>query len=202
MLSGNSVNAINPSANMSRPAHEPDIGRKRISKGKIKEGPTELDIAMEKVIRQMAASKEHQKILDNELRKVERIDKKIEWYKDKIAELEDQKQKELSRFGELLDLAMKSTHMLKNGYFIKPDDRRKVEVKDVPKFLKWLKENKEPQVVLEFFNDALKITNLKAFVDREANHQRVNGVVNPSVDGVDIGEITYRRFKTGYKKRR
>lgn len=171
-------------------------------KDKPKPKAINIDEAYEKVIKEMVARKENDKILDTELSKVEKIDKKIEWYEKKISELEAQKQKEIKRFSELLDLAMKTTHIKPNGYFIKPDDRRKVEVKSVPDFLKWLKVNKEPQVILEFFNDALKKTKLSEFANREANHQRINGVINPKIDGIDFGEIQYTKYKTGYKKRR
>ncbi len=119
---------------------------------------------------------------------------------NKIKELEKVKQEKLEKLGELMDLAMVNTHSLKNGFTVKPDNKRKVIVKDIAKFMAWLKVNKKPQEVFDFFKDAMKISALKSFCEKEANDQRIKGIMNPEIDGVEFGEITYRRLTTYMKK--
>lgn len=159
-----------------------------------------IDKAFREILEQDKQTGEMAPHLDLQLSKVEKIDAKIHWFNGKIKELEVEKQRELLKMDDLLDAAMTSKWELKNGYCVKPDNRHQIEIQDSGEFLKWLKENKEPQVILKFFKDALKVTNLKKFCDYEANMQRVKGIMKPSIGGVNIGEVTYRRLTTEYKK--
>lgn len=180
------------------------MSRNKVHKPRTSTGPTKLDIACEKVVKMMneeAAAKNKMKpILDKKLKEIQKIDNKIKWFEDKIKELESDKQFELNRMDDLLDLAMQSSHSLSNGYTVMPDNKAKVEVLDVAAFLKWLKQNREPQDVLDFFSDALKKANLKKFCDKEMNNQTEKGILEPKIDGIRFGEITYRRLTTLTKK--
>ena len=144
--------------------------------------------------------KKFKPLLDGKLKSLQELDNKIEWFEQKIATLEKMKKKILGDTGNLLESSGQQSHALYNGYTVKPDNKRKVEVKDISKFMKWLKENKKPQVVFDFFEDAMKISSLKKFCETEANEQRLNGEIEPIIDGVDFGEVTYTKLKTEMKK--
>lgn len=156
---------------------------------------------LDDVILEVAVKEKQMKpILDNQLKIVKRIDGKITWFEDKIKELEIEKQHELRKMNDLLELALTGTHTLKDGYGVKPDNRRKITIKDVGLFMKWLKLNKTSTEVFDFFKDGIKIGSLKKFCDKEINLQRINGELSPTIDGIDFGEITYRRLTTFNKK--
>ena len=53
---------------------------------------------------------------------------------------------------------------------------------------------------MEFLKDALKVTAIKSFCTTELNDQRINGVMEPKIDGIEIGAETYRRLTTTIKK--
>lgn len=147
------------------------------------------DAVREKILKEEAQLKKTKPFLNKQLEKIQRID----W---KISALKAEKEKELLEMDSLLDLAMVSTHKLKNGYKVRPGNRYKVEILDIGLFMKWLKTNKPPGEVFDFLKDAIKLTNLKDFCMREANIQRVNGELNPTIDGVEFGEMTYRKLST------
>lgn len=132
--------------------------------------------------------------LDKQLKKVQSCDLVIKKY-------EENKKNELAKMGELLDLAVVSTHSLANGYTVKPANKMKMHVKDIGEFMKWLKNNKTPSVVFEFFKDAMKITALKKFCENEFNDQRVDGNLEPKIDGIEFGELTYTRLTTYTKEK-
>lgn len=162
-----------------------------------------LDIAVEKaekILLERAVTQNKMKpLLDKQLGKAEVLDKKISYHQTKIKELEEEKQKELSKLSELLDLAVLGSHALPNGYTAMPDDRRKIVVNSIGDFMKWLKVNKSTDDVFEFFEGAMKLTKLKRFCEEEVNRQRLNGEISPSIDGVEIGKVTFRRLTTKYK---
>ena len=159
-----------------------------------------LDLALETLKENAAKKGEMKPYLDTQLKAVQKLDNKIAWFENKIKEIEEDKQKELRKMNDLLELAVTTSHTLDNGYYVKPDNKRKVEVIDIGKFMKWLKTHKTSTEVFDFFKDAMKISKLKSFCDKEANAQRMNGELKPSIDGIDFGEITYRRLTTGVKK--
>ena len=138
--------------------------------------------------------------LDKQLSKVEIIDNKIIQAEKVIDLLEKERQAELLKMNDLLDLAMKDSHSLSNGYKVIPDNRRKVKIINIIDFMKWLKDNKSTKEVLEFFSEAMKVTKLKTFCEKEANHQRMEGILEPSVGGVEFGDITFRRLTTKGRK--
>ena len=155
-----------------------------------------LDIAFEEFkAREMEAGK-HKPYLDKALFEIEKIDEKINWFNEKAKQLEKEKQVKLSNLNELFDLAMVSKHSLKNGFTAKTDNRYKLEVEDTGAFLKWLKANCEPQEILKFFSDSLKVTKLKSFCEAKINEMRINGELAPEIDGVKIYDVTFRRLTT------
>lgn len=133
------------------------------------------------------------KHLDEALKTIERMDIRIK-------ESEEQKQKALNAYAELLDLAVVSSHTLKNGFTAKPDNRHKVFVKDKKAFMKWLKNNKSPDEVIDFICDSIGVTKLKRFCEKEFNDQRDKGNMVPEIDGIVFGDLTYRRLTTLYKR--
>ncbi len=126
--------------------------------------------------------------------------RECEWIDKQIVNLEAKKQAKLSEIEDLLEVVGKPSHRLKNGYTVKRDDKLKVRIKSTKDFLLWLKNNREPAAVMAFFEGALKLTALKKFCEKEYNRQRDNGVMKPKIDGVEYGEVTYRRLTTEYKK--
>lgn len=163
-----------------------------------------MDIAIEDVGQQILHKEAQQKkmrpLLDAQLNKVQKIDNFIIWHEEKIKGFEKEKQNELLNMSELLDTAMQATHSLSNGYIVKPDNKRKIEIEDIAKFMKWLKQNKPPLEVFQFFEGALKVSNLKKFCEKEFEVQRLNGEILPTIDGIEFGDITYRRLTTEIKK--
>lgn len=141
--------------------------------------------------------KEALPFLNSQAIAIRKIDDHITYYENKIKQLEESKQKELEKMNELFDAAVISYHIVGN-YKISSSLSRKMNIKDVPAFLLWLKKNCEPKEVLEFFTDAIKSTHLKRFVEKQADKQREKGIMNPTVDGIDLGDITYRRLTTQY----
>lgn len=138
--------------------------------------------------------------LDKQLTHIQSIDNKIGWYEEKAKDLEADKQNALRKMDDLMEMAMVQRHELKNGYTVLPVNKRKVTIESIDKFMIWLKKNKEPQDVFNFLKDAIKLTRLKKFCDVEANQQRMNGILKPEIDGIDFGEVTYRRLTTKIKK--
>jgi len=159
-----------------------------------------LDQIESDMLDQAVQQKKMNPILDKQLWVVQKIDGKITWFENKLKELEEEKQLELRKMGDLLELAMKQTHELKNGYTVKPDNKRKLEVKNLGDFLKWLKINREPQDVFSFLEESIKKTSLTRFCNKEANNQRTNGELEPKIDGIKFGVVTYRRLTTENKK--
>lgn len=166
------------------------------------EGKKPLDWAMEKIMEQDMEAKKYKPYLDKALRDVKLVDDKIDWYQRQIDEQEKIKQAKLNKISELFDLAMVSKHELPNGYTVKTDNRYKLEVQDVGAFLKWLKTNCEPQQVLEFFKDAIKVTKLKSFAEKQINEMRINGELSPEIDGLKIYDVTFRRLTTLTKEKK
>ena len=166
---------------------------------------TAIDDALDEVVKIMkdeaVKKKKMSPYLNKQLKKIQKIDNKIEWFELKKAELEGEKQKELTEMGELMDLAVVAYHSLYNGYTVIPDNKRNMKIIDSGAFLKWLKTNRPPSEVFKFLKDALKIANLKSFCNAEINAQRLKGIMEPKIDGIDIGGISYRRYKTKVKNR-
>lgn len=138
--------------------------------------------------------------LDKKTSEIEDLDEKIAWFEDKISDIEAKKFKLLDEIQDLFDTAGVTKHSLKNGYTIKPDHRRKVNIKDIAGFLKWLKTNMEPQEILDFFKNSLKVTSIKRFCEMQYIEQREKGNINPSIDGIDFGELTFSKLTTCKKE--
>lgn len=158
-----------------------------------------LDIAVEKaekiLLGRAAMENKMKPILDKKLKEIESLDIKIK-------NLEKQKQIELSNINELLDLAMVQTHALDNGFTVKPDNRYNLEVISIEDFMAWLKKNKKPQEVFKFFKGAMKILALKRFCEKEIADQRINGEIDPKIDGIVIGDMSYRKLTTIRKEKK
>lgn len=170
---------------------------------KSKHAHKNLDEAMakcEKIMIEQAAERNRLKpYLDAQLRVIQKFDKKIEWFEHKIKEIEKEKEKEINKIQDLLELAGTVKHELDDGYQIKPDNRREIVIKDIKKFMLWLKQNKTSSEVLDFFESALKATAVKRFCEKEHDKQRLNGIMSPAIDGVIMGDMTFRQLKTSYK---
>ena len=141
---------------------------------------------------------EHTQYLDADLKEIQKVDNKIEWFKEKTKELEKDKQVLLNRLSETFDLAMVHSHSLPNGFAAKVDNKFKCEINDSGKFLKWLKVNCEPHEVLEFFQDSLKVTKVKDFCSKQINKMKINGYMEHEIkiDGIEFSDLTFRRLTT------
>ena len=161
-----------------------------------------LIVAEAQMIETAAQKKQMEPLLNRQLKEVQRIDSSIIYYENKIAEAENEKKKELMKMNDLLELAGTSSHKLKNGYKVLPDNKHYIKIEDITLFLHWLKANKSPSEVIEFLEAAIGKTALKRFVNKEINKQRENGELTPSIAGIDFGEITYRRLTTKQGKKK
>lgn len=161
-----------------------------------------LDKAYEKVLEMEIEAGKFKPILDVHAKNVEQIDNKIAWFEGKIKELEEEKQKKLREVSEIFDTVMISKHKLSNGYTIKPDNRYDLVIDNVGEFLKWMKLNCEPQDVLGFFSTSIKVASLKSFCNKEINKQRLNGEILPSIDGITINDVNFRRLTTTKGKKK
>ena len=155
-----------------------------------------LDKCFKEIEERMIEAGEHKLHLDNAIRPILKIDNSIDYYKKKILELEDEKELELRKVSDLFELAMVSTHSLKNGYTVKVDNRYKIEIKNVRAFLGWLKVNADPENVLELFATGLKKTVIYKYASKEINNMRIRGEMEPKIDGLEIYDITYRKLTT------
>lgn len=158
-----------------------------------------LDKAMDDIQKNRDFASLH---LDNQAAKVRAIDNVIKHHENKIAALEKTKQDELTKMMELMELGVVLTHTLQDGYTITYDNKRKTIIRDVKEFLIWMKHNCETSEVLQFFETAIKAANVKKFVEKKCDEQRANGIMNPEVGGIDIGELTYRRLTTLIKEKK
>lgn len=130
---------------------------------------------------------------------IKKIDSKIEWHEQKKKELEKEKQENLERFFEFMEIAKIQKYALKDGYTIKVDDTRETTIHDIGAFMSWLKNNFKADEVFEFFKDALKKTSVKKFVNKAYNDKRIEGEIYPEIPGMEFGKITYRRLTTKTK---
>jgi hypothetical protein len=161
-----------------------------------------LDKAMADIAGREKKKENMKFFLDQQLRIIERIDKRLAYYEQKKIDVELEKREALSKMENLLDLASTLKHELDNGYFVKPDNKYKIEITDIVAFMKWLKNNKRPDEVLDFFKNALKISNLKHFCNKEINKQRIEGIIEPEIDGVILGDVSFNKLTTGYKEKK
>ena len=155
-----------------------------------------LDFALKEI---KDREEKNKPFLNSQALKIEKIDRQIKYYEDKIKSLEKSKQIELEVMQELFDTAVCSSHRLSNGYTVSISFSRKMKIENVQEFLLWMKQNCTPKEVLEFFEDSLKSTAIKKFVEKQCDLQRVKGEMEPKVAGVDIGDINFRRLTTFYK---
>lgn len=134
--------------------------------------------------------------LDKQARVIESIDKRIMHAEDHLKRLEEQKQVELEKMQDFFDLAVTNKHVLPNGYTVRVHGKRPMKVTDPQAFLKWLKVNSNPKDVAEFFAEALKSTSIQKYVEKFCDEERLKGNLKPTVDGVDIEAVKFRRLKT------
>jgi hypothetical protein len=157
-----------------------------------------LDIAMEDIEKNRAFAKT---FLDKQAIIVRSVDKKIEALEKQLKRLEEEKQRELTKMEEYMELGVVLTHTLPDGFTVTYDHKRKMEIRNVGEFLRWLKAHCKTSEVLTFFDGAIKATAIKKFVEKKCDEQRAEGILEPKVDGVDIKEITFRRLTTFYKEK-
>ncbi len=157
-----------------------------------------LDIAMDEIEKNREFAKVH---LDKQAILVRAIDRKIEGLEAQLKRLEQEKQKELSKMEEYMELGVVLTHTLPDGYTVSYDHKRKIKINSVSEFLRWLKAHCKTSEVLSFFDDAIKSAAIKKFVEKKCDEQRAEGILEPKVDGIEIGEITFRRLTTFYKEK-
>ena len=138
--------------------------------------------------------------LNKKLWAIFKIDSKIKWFEKKIEELEAEKAKQVEEMDELLDLAVVTSFKLTNGFVIEPDNRHKLEIKDFKAFMLWLKKNYSPNNIMEFLEQNIKVTSLKRFCDRHLNQMRLKGEMNPTIDGIEIIDVNFRKLRTRMKK--
>lgn len=162
-------------------------------------GKTDLDLAIENMEKDRKLAGVH---LDRQARVVQAIDRRMERLESQLEALEKEKQAELVKMLDFFDLAVVNHHSLPDGYTVSVDNKREIQIDDPAKFLKWMKENCEPQEVLEFFKDALKSTKLKSFITKQCNKQAVKGEIEPNVGGITIGDITFRRLTTHHQEKK
>lgn len=157
-----------------------------------------LDIAMDEIEKNRAYAKT---FLDKQAITVRAIDRSIEGLERQLKKLEADKQKELDKMQEYMELGVVLTHTLSDGYTISYDHKRKMKINSVSEFLRWLKAHCKTSEVLSFFDDAIKSASIKKFVEKKCDEQRAEGILDPKVDGIEIGEITFRRLTTFYKEK-
>lgn len=157
-----------------------------------------LDQAMEDIEKNREFAKIH---LDKQAITVRAVDRKIEALEKQLKRLEQEKQKELEKMMEYLELGVVLKHTLPDGYTVTYDHKRKVKINSVSEFLRWMKAHCKTSEVLTFFDDSLKAASIKKFVEKKCDEQRAEGVLDPKVDGIEIGEITFRRLTTFYKEK-
>lgn len=157
-----------------------------------------LDIILDQIDKDRAFAQLH---LDKQAIIVRAVDKKIEALENQVKRLEIEKQKELDKMREYMELGVVLTHKLSDGYTITYDNKRKMKIRSVSEFLRWMKANCQTSEVLSFFDDALKQANVKKFVEKKCDEQRANGIQDPKVDGIDLAEITFTRLTTFYKEK-
>ena len=155
------------------------------------------DKTLEKIQKEMQERKDE---LEKMRPHLDRHLKNLQMLDEGITSLEEKKQKALLKMSEILDLAMVTTHSLTNGYTVKPSNKHKVEIVDIAKFLIWLKENKSPVEVMEFFKTGIKTTALKKFCEVEFNEQRIKGEMIPKIEGINFGNLTFRKLTTIVRK--
>lgn len=153
----------------------------------------DLDEAFNFIEKDRALAKVH---LDKQAIIVRALDRKIEALEAQKERLEKEKQAELSKMEAYMELAVINTHALPDGYTVTYDHKRKLEVKDAGEFLRWLKSHCTPSEVLSFFEGAIKSASLKKFVEKKHDEARSNGIMDLKIDGLNIGEITFRRLTT------
>lgn len=155
-----------------------------------------LDIAMEtveKILLEEAANKNEMKpYLEKKL-------KEIRWVENKQAELSQKREDLLKEMTDLLELAGEISFQLTDGFRARYAHTREVKVEDFKAFMKWIKENKEPKDVMEFLENAVKSGAVKKFVEKEIENQKINGELEPNIDGVSAGAISFRRLTTDHK---
>ena len=153
--------------------------------------------ALDKVMEEQEKARE---FLDKQARVIESLDKRIAIQEKHLADLEKSKQAELEKMQDLFDLAITNSHTLPNGYKIKVHGKRPMTVKDPQAFLRWLKVHSNPKDVAEFFAEALKTRSIQKYVERYCDDERLKGNLKPSVDGVDIEAVNFRRLTTSFDK--
>ena len=149
---------------------------------------------------------EKRKLSDEELTKVvkrvKKIDDEIAIVEARLARLELNKQDALDIVRDEFELYSRTYHRLEDGYEVKFHGKRPIEIQDIKAFMLWLKGNVPPQDVLEFFSKAIIKKELQNFIENYCDEQRSKGVMNPVVDGIDIGVINFRRLRTSLTKGR
>lgn len=141
------------------------------------------------LLKEAAENEKMNPLLDRQLKRIQLIDNKIKYF-------EEIKQKELRTMSDLLELAHTNTHVLKDGFKVMPDNRYNITITDIGAFMRWLKLNKNADDIFDFFKSSLKVAEIKKFCSQEFNIQQNNGEIKPTIDGISVGEMQFRKLKT------
>lgn len=156
-----------------------------------------LDGALnEKIARMKEADEELNKVV----KLVHRIDLRIEQQLKVLENLEKEKQTALEIVRDEFELYIRTRHKL-GDYEVKFHGKRPIEITDIRAFMKWLKANIPPEEVADFFSKSLIKKELQKFIENYCDNQRTKGVINPTVDGINIGVINFRRLTTSLTKK-
>lgn len=158
---------------------------------------TQLDKALEE---KQKAMKEADIELEKIVKLVQKIDIRIGQQEKVLEKLEQEKQKALEKVRDEFELYIRTYFRLSDGYEVKFHGKRPVKITDPFAFLKWLKTNVPAEEVALFIGNALIKKEVQRFIEKWCDDQRTLGVINPSVDGVDISEINFRRLTTSLTK--
>jgi len=131
---------------------------------------------------------------------VRKIDVRIEQQLKVLERLEAEKQAALDNVRDDFEL-FNRTYFTINDYEVKFHGKRPIEITDIQAFMRWLKGNIPAVEVAEFFGRALIKKELQKFIENYCDNQRSKGVIDPKVDGVNIGIINFRRLTTSLTKK-
>lgn len=144
--------------------------------------------------------KEMRETLDKVVKPVQAIDLRIEQQLKVIAKLEEEKQKALEKVRDAFELAIVNGHTLSNGYKVQFHGKRPIKVTNIKAFLGWLKVNVPAEEVATFLGAAIGSKELKKFVENYCDDMKLKGVIVPSIDGINLEEINFRRLRTSLTK--
>ncbi len=157
-----------------------------------------LDKAVKEIEDKRKATDEE---LEKVVKRVKKIDDEIAIVEARLARLELNKQDALDIVRDEFELYSRTYFRLADGYEVKFHGKRPIEITDIKAFMKWLKANIPAEEVAEFFSKSLIKKELQNFIELWCDSERSKGVMNPTVDGINIGVINFRRLRTSLTKK-